>query len=141
MANSVYTSLSENAVDKKQTADNYISQKEIVNRPQEFTTAEAEGKTLFSKNCVSCHVVEVSDNFLAGFESRGPRKNRRELYKWIRNPQDYSLHDATGYTAGLKEKYGVSMLASPNLSDRDLEKIVDYLIKANKQQAYFTSCI
>jgi mono/diheme cytochrome c family protein len=106
-------------------------QKATLSRSQELSSNEIRGKALFRKNCRACHAIEGTDNFLAGFENRGPWKNRRELYKWIKNPEDYILHDFSGYTLGLKEKYGVSMSPSPNLSDRDIDNIIDYLIKAN----------
>jgi mono/diheme cytochrome c family protein len=133
MAIFLYKTFPESDMDKKQAATVDISQTEVVNQPFEFSDEEIEGKALFEKNCNTCHTINKTDNFLVGFENRGPWGDRRELYKWIRNPQDYTLHDATGYTKGLKEKYGVSMPPSPKLSGRDIDKIIGYLIKADGQ--------
>lgn len=129
----LYKTFPKSSIDKQHTAINYNSQKEIVNQPHESSEKEIEGKSLFEKNCNTCHAVDKTDNFLVGFENRGPWGDRRELYKWIRNPQDYTLHDTTGYTRALKEKYGISMLPSPKLSDGEIDKIIDYLIKADAQ--------
>jgi mono/diheme cytochrome c family protein len=101
---------------------------EIVVLPKkELSTAELRGQVLFKKNCNMCHGVGRTDDLLVGFETRGPWVNRNELHKWIRNPQEYVLKDSTGYTARLVEIYGVKMTPSPNLSDADIDKILDYL--------------
>lgn len=92
-----------------------------------LSESETEGRKLFENNCNVCHRVGGTDNFFIGFENRGPWGDRKELYKWIRNPIDYIANDKTGYTLALKEKYGVLMASSPHLSDSDIDKILDYL--------------
>jgi cytochrome c1 len=51
--------------------------------------------------------------------------DRKKLYAWVRNPAAYMKNDQ--YTSKLKEMYGSMMMAFPNLSDQDIDAIVDYI--------------
>lgn len=130
----LYKTFSESGiVAKSSTVIDYSpAQKEVAIQPQELSVIEKEGKILFQKNCEVCHAVDKTDNNLLGFENRGPWKDRRELYKWIRKPKDYMLHDETGYTPRLLAVYGVQMLPSAHLSNADIDKILGYLARENK---------
>lgn len=90
-----------------------------------------DGQALFQQNCASCHAVNknLTGPALAGVEGRGPWSDRKELYKWIHNPAKYMSTDP--YTQGLKQQYGgVLMTAFPQLGEKDIDAIVDYINKA-----------
>jgi mono/diheme cytochrome c family protein len=93
-----------------------------------FIATAQNGQQLFQQNCASCHAVHkvVNGPALAGLETRGPWADRKELYAWIRNPGGYMQKDA--YTQGLKAQYNnVLMTAFPQLGDKDIDAIVDYI--------------
>ncbi|MGZ3924996.1 MAG: c-type cytochrome [Flavisolibacter sp.] len=108
-------------------------EKRVAVTPVRFSDSELEGKSLFDKHCNSCHAIEKTDDFLEAFQNRGPWKDRNELYKWIHDPEGYMTHDPTGYTVGLKEKYQVSMLPTRGISNQEIDKTIDYMIKASGQ--------
>ncbi len=87
----------------------------------------AAGRAVFQSRCASCHSIfkEGTGPALAGFEDRHKWADRKELYKWIRNPSAYIVNDA--YTRGLKDKYGSVMTAFPELSDTDIDAIAGYI--------------
>ena len=89
-----------------------------------------DGKALFTSNCASCHAInkDLTGPALAGFQNRGPWADKKELYAWIRNPVAYMAKDP--YTQGLKAQYGSIMQAFPNLADKDIDAISDYIAKA-----------
>lgn len=67
-------------------------------------------------------------------EERGPWGNRKQLYAWIRNPASYMRSEP--YTAGLFKEYGVMMQAFPNLSEKDIDAILDYIRDNTAQYLY-----
>ena len=90
-----------------------------------------KGKQLFLSNCASCHIL--NRNFtgpsLCGFESRGPWSEREKIYQWIRNPQEFIKRNE--YTRELKESFsGVMMMSSPNLSNEEIDEIINYINSA-----------
>jgi len=89
-----------------------------------------DGRALFTSNCASCHAINkaLSGPALAGFQNRGPWADKKELYAWIHNPVAYMAKDP--YTQGLKQQYGIIMQAFPNLADKDIDAISDYVAKA-----------
>lgn len=89
------------------------------------------GQQLFQQNCASCHGINkaLTGPALAGVESRGPWSDRKELYKWVHNPQKYMQNDP--YTQGLKASHGnVMMTAFPQFSEKEIDAIVEYVNKA-----------
>lgn len=95
-----------------------------------FLSAQ-DGASIFQMNCAACHAVnkDLTGPRLAGLESRGPWGDRKELYEWIRNPAKYMQNDP--YTQELKNQYGgVVMTGFPQLSDEEIDAIVDYVNKA-----------
>ncbi|MGC4035681.1 MAG: cytochrome c [Chitinophagaceae bacterium] len=95
--------------------------------PPVMSESAAWGKILFNSKCASCHQIykdATGPNFI-GFEERGPWKDRTKLYAWIRNPSKFMETDA--YTKGLKEKYGSMMTAFPDITDQEVDAIVNYI--------------
>lgn len=94
-----------------------------------------DGKALFQSNCTSCHALnkDISGPALAGFEERGPWADRKQLHDWIHNPSAFMAKDT--YTQGLKAKYGMMMQAFPNLNDKDIDAIADYINKESANTA------
>ena len=93
-----------------------------------FSTINAqEGKQLFLSNCASCHALDkaMTGPALRGVTGRGPWGDRKELYKWVHNPSAYMANDP--YTKGLQTQYGVIMQAFPQLDEKQIDAIADYL--------------
>jgi cytochrome c2 len=86
-----------------------------------------EGKQLFQQNCQSCHALDkrLTGPALRGVTGRGPWGDRKELYKWIHNPSAYMAGDP--YTSGLQKEYGAIMQAFPQLAEKDIDAIIDYI--------------
>ena len=85
------------------------------------------GQALFQANCTSCHQVHKVEvgPALENVEQRWKSKGgRTEIYKWVHNPAGYMKNDA--YTAGLFKQYNVVMTSFPQLSDKDIDAILDY---------------
>ena len=94
-----------------------------------------DGAALFRSNCASCHALnkDLTGPALAGFNTRGPWSDRKELHAWVHNPVAYMSKDP--YTQGLKQQYGSVMQAFPNLADQDIDAIAEYIIKASAAPA------
>ncbi len=90
-----------------------------------------DGAALFRSNCGSCHALKKAlvGPALAGFTERGPWPDRKQLYAWVHNPSAYMAKDP--YTQGLKAQYNAMMTAFPTLSDKDIDAIADYVVKAS----------
>ena len=89
------------------------------------------GQALFQQNCASCHAVlkNLTGPALAGVEGRGPWSDRKQLYAWVHNPAKFMAGDP--YTQGLKQQYGgVVMTGFPQLGEKDIDAIIDYVNKA-----------
>jgi mono/diheme cytochrome c family protein len=99
-----------------------------------FTAILAQdGKQLFAANCQSCHALNknLTGPALAGLTERGPWGDRKNLYAWIHNPAAFMANDP--YTQGLKAQYGSLMPAFPQLSEKDIDAIVDYVMAPPKE--------
>lgn len=92
-----------------------------------------KGKPLFANKCQSCHSIfkELTGPALAGFEDRGPWKDRNKLYEWIRNPSMFMANNS--YVQELKKKYGSMMSAFPDITNTEIDFIADYVMEAGKQ--------
>lgn len=89
-----------------------------------------DGGQIFQSNCASCHSVMKNSTgpALAGLESRGPWADRKQLYAWVHNPAKYMASDP--YTQGLKTQFGgVIMTGFPQLSEKEIDAVVDYINK------------
>lgn len=85
------------------------------------------GKTLFQQNCQSCHAInkKLTGPALAGVTERGPWTDRANLHKWVHNPAAFI--PTTPYTKALQAEYGQIMPGFPQLSEKDIDAIIDYV--------------
>ncbi|MEI6947485.1 c-type cytochrome [Paraflavisolibacter sp. H34] len=101
-----------------------------------FTAAFAQnGKQIFQANCQSCHAIDkkLTGPALRGVEERGPWGDRKNLYKWVHNPG--SFIPTTPYTKALQAEYGQIMPGFPQLSEKDIDAVVEYINTAPKPGA------
>jgi len=85
-----------------------------------------DGKQLFQQNCQSCHkIVGVSPTApaLAGVLERGPWADKAKLYAWVKNPATFK----DPYTDALKAQYGYVMTGFPQLSNEEIDAIMNYV--------------
>jgi mono/diheme cytochrome c family protein len=86
----------------------------------------AFGRDLFIQNCQQCHTnTNAAAPTLANFESRGPWKDRKQLYQMIRNTPAFIGQNE--YMQCLKSYYGYIMTSFPHLDDKAIDAIVAYL--------------
>src|SRR5205085_5419270 len=92
---------------------------------QPLIAKAAKGKTIFQNKCATCHNVftQINAPSLAGFETRGPWADRNKLYAWIRNTDNFMKTDL--YTQSLRQKFGYLMKPSSELSDEEIDLIVE----------------
>jgi hypothetical protein len=55
--------------------------------------------------------------------------DRQQLYKWIRNPEEFMKTNA--YTRELKKTYGSMMMSFPDITDDEIDAIVEYVASAS----------
>ncbi|MGN6493933.1 MAG: c-type cytochrome [Agriterribacter sp.] len=87
-----------------------------------------EGKAIFNQKCATCHSITkpLTGPALGGFEERGPWSDRKKLYAWIHNPAAFMANDS--YTQNLKAQFnGVIMTGFPDLTEKQIDAIVDYI--------------
>ena len=89
-----------------------------------------DGKQLFQQNCQTCHAINknLTGPALAGVEERGPWTDRENLYKWVHNPAAFI--PTTPYTKALQAQYGQIMPSFPQLTNKDIDAIVEYISAA-----------
>jgi len=87
----------------------------------------AEGKQLFQQNCQTCHALDknLTGPALRGFTARGPWGEKQNIYDWIHNPAAFMAKDK--YTQELKAQYGAIMQAFPQLTNEQIDAIVEYV--------------
>jgi cytochrome c551/c552 len=93
-----------------------------------YTSANGQaGKTLFQQNCQSCHALDkkLTGPALRGFTERGPWGDRKNVYAWVHNPAAFI--PTTPYTKALQAEYGSLMPGFPQLSEQDIDAIVEYI--------------
>lgn len=85
------------------------------------------GKALYMSYCVSCHGrFEYTDGpnmTLAGLSNRWPDQN--ELFAFIRNPED--IMKTNNYARKLRKQYQTIMTGFPDLNDKKIQSIMDYI--------------
>jgi hypothetical protein len=60
--------------------------------------------------------------------TRGPWPDRKQLHAWVHNPAGFMATNA--YTQGLKAEYGIIMQSFPDLTDKQIDAIADYIATA-----------
>jgi mono/diheme cytochrome c family protein len=99
-----------------------------------LTASELNGKNLYYKECLSCHgSFRKNDGpwlSLAGIESQWPDK--KELFAFIRNPAEVITRNA--YARKLEEVYGLAMTGFPDLTDVEIQSILDYIKREKNSQ-------
>jgi len=101
-----------------------------------MSKSAALGKNLFNSKCASCHAIfkDATGPGILGFEQRGPWSDREKLYAWIRNPLAFMKTDK--YTQGLKEAYGSVMQSFPDITNEEIDAIVDFINYASQIRGY-----
>ncbi|RYY66922.1 MAG: cytochrome c [Chitinophagaceae bacterium] len=91
------------------------------------TPPPAPGKGIFQQNCAACHALDkdMTGPALRGLTSRGPWADRKKLYAWVHNPAAFLAKDP--YTQGLQKQYGAIMMPFPQLTEKDIDQIVEYV--------------
>ena len=92
-----------------------------------ITVFAQDGKQLFQQNCQACHAInkKLSGPALAGVTERGPWTDRKNLYEWVHNPGKFI--PTTPYTKALQAEYGQIMPGFPQLTEKDIDAIVDFI--------------
>jgi cytochrome c551/c552 len=92
-----------------------------------ITVYAQDGKQLFQQNCQSCHALDkkMTGPALRGVTERGPWGDRKNLYAWIHNPAAFI--PTTPYTKALQAEYGSIMSPFPQLSEKDIDAIINYI--------------
>ena len=87
----------------------------------------ALGKAIFQSKCIAWHNVftKMTGPELAGLESRGPWKDRKQLASWINNPARFM--STNRYVQNLKNEYGSMMTGFPDLNQVAVNGIADYI--------------
>ncbi|MEP6683815.1 MAG: c-type cytochrome [Parafilimonas sp.] len=86
-----------------------------------------DGHALFQANCASCHKVDAKlvGPALAGVESRWP--SRDKIHDWVHNSTKV-IQSGDPYAVSLfNENNKTQMTAFPQLSDKDIDAILDYV--------------
>ena len=86
-----------------------------------------KGKQLFTAKCASCHIIgrDFTGPSLCGVEDRGPWGERENIYKWVRNPQQFMMKFV--YLQDLGSDYPGMMMSFPDLTDEEIDEIINYI--------------
>ena len=91
-----------------------------------------DGKSLFMKNCASCHALDkkLTGPALMGVEDRW-KGNRKNLHAWIKNTGSYMKTSNDAYAIALYNEYGKSAMNVFDgvLDDKQIDDILDYIKK------------
>lgn len=114
---------------------------DYVEKPEPRTVvANAPGKKLFSANCAACHALDkvLTGPALRGVNERGPWTERKNAIAWVKNPA--ATVRKFSYAKELVNQFGGQMMPSfSNLTDAEIEAILDYLKEA--QPGYASNVI
>jgi cytochrome c2 len=97
-----------------------------------ITVTAQSGEQIFKSNCGSCHALDkvLNGPALRGVTTRGPwAEDKANIVKWVHNPAAFI--PTTQYTQDLQKQFnGQIMQAFPNLPEKDIMAIVDYIENA-----------
>jgi mono/diheme cytochrome c family protein len=99
-------------------------------KPDVIKGPYSKGYKVFSENCATCHQLDkvVTGPALRGVEDRGPWTDRKALIKWVHNPGVFI--PTNPYTKELQQEYGQIMPSFPQLTEKDIHAIFDYIKNA-----------
>jgi cytochrome c2 len=103
----------------------------VPNATAPLSERAAYGKTLFLSKCASCHNIlrDMTGPQLSNMIENPQWSDRQQLYKWIRNPEEFMKTNA--YTRELKKTYGSMMMSFPDITDDEIDAIVEYVASAS----------
>jgi len=95
-----------------------------------ITVFSQNGQQIFQQNCQSCHAInkKLSGPALAGVTERGPWTDKANRYKWVHNPAAFI--PTTPYTKALQAEFGQIMPSFPQLTEKDIDAIFEYISAA-----------
>jgi mono/diheme cytochrome c family protein len=110
-----------------QSSKNTASSLADIEEHQSNSTRNTAGRTLFTQNCASCHALNkiIIGPPLAGIENR--IQDKKLLIEWIRNNQKVLRSGNRYFNALLKEYNGLPMSIFTNLTEAEIQSILDYL--------------
>jgi mono/diheme cytochrome c family protein len=104
---------------------NWVDPEPLDTSPGEDSSCLVRSKALFESKCRSCHGMfrDLTGPALAGVEDR--KNDRHALASFIRNPGATMAIDRYFYCQ--KTRYGSVMSAFPDLTDQDIDCLLDYI--------------
>ena len=115
-----------NLIKNPSTADADLGNKVLTSYPA--------GRTLFLNYCASCHSInrKLTGPALAGITERVPDRNL--LIAWIKNNQKV-LQTKNPYFIRLAKEYdNLQMTVFPQLDDKDINMILNYITEEQKKE-------
>ncbi|MEP7238497.1 MAG: cytochrome c [Ferruginibacter sp.] len=100
--------------DKKATTENVVT-----------PVTNSNGEILFKANCASCHKIDKNFTAPALRGSLERWTDKKAMYDFIRN----SAQSENAYAKAIKQKWAPMIMTSFNLSDAQLDSIMDYISK------------
>ncbi|MDF2187398.1 cytochrome c [Paraflavitalea sp. CAU 1676] len=112
------------------TAPTYITITDDHGAPRVYN---ARGRALFDTHCSTCHKLDKDDGDMLRLPYVEERiTDKALLYGWIRN-NDSVLKSGNKYFNALYERWNkTAMTAFPNLSDQDIDAMLEYLRQRRK---------
>ncbi len=95
----------------------------------------ANGETIFSQNCASCHNTSAEKSVGPGLKGVQERHEFPWLVKWIHNSQAMIAAGDPAAVALYKQYNQAQMTSFPNLSETDIKDILAYVEVANAAPA------
>lgn len=99
--------------------------------PNASNSKNTVGKSLFINNCAQCHAKDMKTKLtgpsLEGTNERWSAYPRADLYEWIRNSQNMIKKGHPRAKKLWLENKPTIMPSYPQLSDEDVENLLDYI--------------
>jgi cytochrome c5 len=92
---------------------------------------QIDGKSIYQKSCAHCHAFRklLTAPPMTNVEKRGPWRDRRKLFDFVRNPGATILKYT--YTKKLAKEYNGQIMPGFLLSDKEMIALFDYIAKAS----------
>ena len=116
------------AIENLSTQENDSDEKE-----DSLPSGYRDGKIIFMRSCASCHSMfrDGAGPSMVGLDERWPDK--KKLFAFIRNPPAVMARNE--YARKLKARYGSAMPPYPNLSDKEIQSMLNYFKHMEKPLA------